>query len=99
MLLRELYEAKNVWSRKGSQTVRKFRCTSGVRKGRVMSSPAACNKPIDIHKSATFKQTKARKSGSIKIKSNLTRRSNPASKRLKTLNKPRRAKKFGRRIN
>jgi len=99
MLLRELFEVKNVWSRKGTKNVRKYRCTSGVRKGRVMSSPAACNAPVNIHKSATFKQTKKRKLGSIKIKSALTRRSNPAAKRLKTLNKPRAAKRFGRRIN
>jgi ribosomal protein L30/L7E len=52
-----------------------------------MSSPAACNKPLDIHKSVTLKQTKQKKGGSMKVKSKLTKRSNAASVRLKKLNK------------
>ena len=49
MLLREFLEATSrVWGRIGNKQVRKYRCTHGVRKGRVMSSPAACNAPINI---------------------------------------------------
>lgn len=99
MYLRDLFEgSKNVWGRSGTKTVRKYRCTSGIRKGRTMSSPAACNAPLDIHKSKSFKQTKQKKAGSIKIKSKITRRANPASARLPKLNKPRVAKSRGRRI-
>jgi hypothetical protein len=99
MFLRELIEAGgNAWGRKGTKTVRKYRCTYGPRKGRTMSSPAACNKPIDIHKSLTLKQTKQKKSGSIKAKTKLTKRANPASVRLKKLNKPRRPSRRGRKI-
>lgn len=99
MILRELFtEAKNVWGKSGTKTVRKYRCTSGIRKGRTMSSPAACNAPLNIHKSKSLKQTKQKKSGSIKIKTKQTRRTNPASARLPKLNRPRVAKSRGRRI-
>ena len=98
MLVKELLEATQVWSKKGAKSVRKYRCTSGVRKGRVMSSPAACNKPLDIHKSKTFKQTKSQKLPQIKFKSGITKRSNPASKRNFRLNKAIRPKKSRRKI-
>lgn len=99
MFIRELFEAGgNTWGRKGSTTVRKYRCTYGPRKGRAMSSPAACNKPIDMHKSIALKQTKQKKGGSIKLKSKLTKRSNAASTRLKKLNKPRRSATRARKI-
>lgn len=96
MYIRELFEAGgNTWGRKGTSAVRKYRCTYGIRKGRVMSSAAACNKPLDIDKSKNLKQTKQSKGSSIEIKSKLTRRTNPASVRLKKLNKPkRRARKI-----
>ena len=88
MLLRELTEATQIWTRSGGKQVRKFRCTSGVRKGRIMASPASCNRPISVHKSAALKKTKAAKKGKIQMTGVRTRRSNPASVRLKSLNKP-----------
>jgi hypothetical protein len=100
MFIRELFNEAggNVWGRKGTKTVRKYRCTYGPRKGRAMSSPAACNKPLDIQKSVTLKQTKQKKGGSMKVKSKLTKRSNSASVRLKKLNKPRRPSNRARKI-
>ena len=86
MLVKELLEATQVWSRAGGKQVRKYRCQSGIRKGRVMSSPSACNKPLDIHKSIGLKKTKMTKGGQIKISSIKTRKNNPASRRLKKLN-------------
>ena len=87
MKLREMFEATSkVWGRIGNKQVRKYRCTSGVRKGRVMSSPAACNAPINISKSNRLKATKAGQAGTIGIKSARTRRTNPASQRLRRLN-------------
>ena len=47
-----------VWSRQGGKQVRKYRCTSGVRKGRVMASPASCNMPLDVAKGQTLKKNK-----------------------------------------
>ena len=98
MLVREFLEASQVWSRTGGKQVRKYRCVSGIRKGRVMSSPAACNKPLNVSKSVGLKRTKAAKAGNIKMTGIRTRKNNPASKRLKKLNAPSRRKGKGRRL-
>lgn len=98
MLLRELIEATQVWSKKGTSSVRKYRCTSGVRKGRVMSSPAACNKPVNAHKSKAFKQTRSQKAPTMKFKSKIAKKSNPASNRNIRLNKSVKPKKSRRKI-
>ena len=84
-----------VWSRSGGKQTRKFRCLHGARKGQVRASPAACNAPINVKKSVGLKATKAKRSGQMKVKSAITRRANPASKRLTRLNKPRKSP-FGR---
>ena len=45
MLLDELIESineKQIWGRRGSTTVRKYRCTSGMRKGRIVATAAQC---------------------------------------------------------
>ena len=70
----------------------------GHRKGRVMSSPAACNAPINVRKSASLSQTKAKRGKTMAVKSRITRRNNPASMRLPRLNKPmsKRSSPFGR---
>lgn len=87
MLIRELTEATQVWSKSGKSSVRKYRCTSGVRKGRVMASPAACNKPLNVSKSKSFKQTRSTKAPTMKFKSKIAKKSNPASNRNIRLNK------------
>lgn len=98
MLVRELTEATQVWSKKGTKSVRKYRCTSGLRKGRVMSSPSACNKPLNVHKSKSFKQTKSKKLPQIKFKSRIAKRSNPASARNFRLNKAVKPKRIRRKF-
>lgn len=100
MLISELLEATQVWSKSGGKSVRKYRCTSGIRKGRVMSSPSACNKPVNAKKSASFKKTKQKRAPQMKFKSGLAKRSNPASTRNVKLNKRTRptAKRRGRTI-
>jgi hypothetical protein len=43
MLLQELFDSineKQIWGRRGTQTVRKYRCTSGMRKGRIVATAA-----------------------------------------------------------
>ena len=51
MLLRDLYEEpvieKQVWARSGKKVVRKYRCTTGRRKGRVVSKMSQCYAPLD----------------------------------------------------
>ena len=67
MLLREFFidqiDEKQVWARTGKKVVRKYRCSSGRRKGRVVSKIAQCFAPLDIKQSVRLKQTK-RKVGS-----------------------------------
>ena len=99
MIVSELLgEVNRVWSRAGGKQTRKYRCTHGHRKGRVMSSPAACNAPINVRKSASLSQTKAKRGKTMAVKSKITRRNNPASMRLPRLNKPmsKRSSPFGR---
>jgi len=82
-----LLEARMVWRRSGKKIKRAVRCTSGRRKGRVVSSPAQCSAPINMKKRMTLKKTKARMGKRLSRKANRTKRLNPASRRLRTLNK------------
>jgi hypothetical protein len=83
-------EAKLVYGKRGNKVVRKFRCTVGKRKGRVVSEPSQCAKPIDLKKRFTLKRTKARMGARISKKAQRTKKLNPASRILKQLNKARR---------
>lgn len=74
------------WGRKGNQLVRKFRCTSGKRKGRLVASPSDCDAPIDLDKRRTFAKTKAQKSEIMGRKAKRTKNINPTSKRMQALN-------------
>lgn len=86
----EIVEATTAWKRQGNKTTRKYRCTSGPRKGQVRASPASCNAPINVKKRNTLKKTKQKMGGHVAYRSQQTKKRNPASRRLKTLNKPRR---------
>ena len=83
----ELEEAKLVYARKGKQIVRKYRCSAGRLKGKTVATPTACFKPVDIKKRFTLARTKAKMGSRIARKSKMTRKMNPASRRLKSLNK------------
>jgi hypothetical protein len=78
---------KRVWAKSGSKIVRKTRCVSGPRKGRVVSSPAQCNAPKDIKKSRVMKKTRAAKGFRMARKARRTKRINPTSKRIRRLNR------------
>lgn len=79
--------AMMVWARSGNKIVRKYRCTSGQRKGRIVSKPDQCSAPINLKKRMTLKKTKAAKGARMSRKSKKTKRINPASQRLKRLNR------------
>lgn len=82
-----LVETKMVWAKSGKKVVRKFRCTYGRRKGRVVSDPSQCSKPVDMKKRFTLRKTKAQKGSRMTRKAQRTKRTNPASKMVKALNK------------
>jgi hypothetical protein len=82
-----LVETKMVWARKGKKIARKFRCTYGRRKGRVVSDPSQCGAPVDMKKRFTLRRTKAQKGSRMARKAQRTKQINPASKMVKALNK------------
>jgi|TARA_B100001094_G_C17984893_1_gene697137 hypothetical protein len=86
MILNELIEGM-AWAKRGTKVVRKFRCTSGRRKSRIVSSPAQCFAAPDIKKRIKLKMTRARLGPRMVRKSKKTKRVNPASKRVAALNK------------
>jgi hypothetical protein len=79
-----------IWGRKGSQTVRKYRCTSGTRRGRIVAQPSTCTAPVKTSSRQTMKLNKAKSGGKMRIKSRITKKSNAASRKLSRLNTGRR---------
>lgn len=89
-MIREVTEGvTSAFAKQGNRTVRKYRCTSGSRKGRVVAKPSTCSAPKNITASQTLKRTKATKGGSIKAKTKRTKKSNPASIRTRKVNRSR----------
>ena len=82
-------EAKMVWAKRGSKIVRKVRCTSGPRKGRMVSNAGQCSKPINLKKRMTLKKTRAKMGKRMARKAARTKRRNPVSKRVARLNRRR----------
>jgi len=78
---------KRVWAKAGKKIVRKTRCMSGPRKGRVVSNPSQCSKPKNMKKSRTMKRTQASKGARMKMKARKTKRTNALSKRVRKMNK------------
>lgn len=92
MLLRELTHNITVsegqtWARTGKKVVRKYRCSSGSRQGRVVSNIAQCYAAPDPKKRAQLKRTKARLGKKMARKAKKTKRVNPASRRVQSMNK------------
>jgi hypothetical protein len=98
MLVREFFYDDNIddldegqtWARSGKKVVRKYRCSSGPRKNRIVSKISACFAAPDPKKRATLKRTKARLGKRMARKAKRTKRVNPASRRIQAMNKRRR---------
>ena len=95
MLLRELLnhtttddlEEGQTWARSGKKVVRKYRCSSGPRKNRVVAKMAQCFAAPDPKKRMQMKKTRARLGSKMMRKAKKTKRINPASKRVQALNR------------
>ena len=88
MLVNEITsEATMAWARSGKKVVRKFRCSSGRLKGKIVANPGSCYKAPNIQKRIKLASTKAKFSRRISRKANRTKRINPASRRVQALNK------------
>ena len=83
----ESLEEKQVWARSGQKVVRKYRCSAGSRKGRVVKEPAQCFRAPDVKKRIRLKQTKARMGVRMSRKAKRTKRVNPTSRRVAALNR------------
>ena len=98
MLLRELYidpieddlEEGQTWARSGKKVVRKYRCTSGPRRNRIVAKMSQCFAAPDPKKRMQMKKTRARLGSRMMRKARKTKRINPASKRVQALNRKRR---------
>ena len=86
-------ETTMTWAKRGGKLVRKYRCSSGPRKGRIVANPRQCNAPIDVKKRISLKRTKARLGPKMARKARKTKKFNPVSKRVKMLNKPNRRRR------
>lgn len=94
MLLREFFIDENLeegmtWARSGKKVVRKYRCSSGPRKNRIVAKMSQCFAAPDVKKRMQFKKVKARLGSRMVRKARKTKRINPASKRVQALNRKR----------
>lgn len=91
MLIEEIIDIdeRQIWARNGTQIVRRYRCTSGPRRGRTVTRMDHCYAAPDLKKQSLLKLTRARLGTPIKKKAKKTKRINPASRKLSVLNKRR----------
>ena len=75
-----------IMGRKDGKNVRKYRCTSGTRKGRIVASPSTCTAPRNVKKSSTMKTTKRKRGSVMSFKTGRRRTTGAASQRLSRLN-------------
>jgi signal recognition particle subunit SEC65 len=85
--LQDFVNERQVWAKSGSKVVRKYRCMTGKRKGRVVKQPSQCFAAPDIKKRILLKKTKARLGSRMARKAKRTKRTNPASKRVAQMNR------------
>ena len=85
--LEDFVNERQVWAKSGQKVVRKYRCMSGKRKGRVVKQPSQCFAAPDVKKRITLKKTKARLGARMTRKAKRTKRTNPASKRVAQMNR------------
>lgn len=78
---------KQIWGRRGARLVRKFRCTSGRRKNRIVATPAQCYAAPNIKARIRMKRTRARLGARMMRRAQITKRRNPASRAVRRLNR------------
>ncbi len=81
--------AVQIFGRSKGKVVRKYRCTSGQRKGRIVASPTTCTAPKRVKSSIALKKAKARRGTIMKVKTKFRKRTSPTSMRITRLNKSR----------
>ncbi len=90
MLLVELFTdiaEKQIWGRKGKSLVRKFRCVGGKRHGRIVAKAQQCFAPPNIKAKMKMRITRKKLGARMMRKAKRTKRTNPASRALRTMNR------------
>ena len=87
MLITEITEGfTQAWGRKaGGKMVRRYRCTSGKKKGRLVAKPSTCATAVSPKKSAVLKRTRNIRGPAQAVKRKITMR-RPTSKRIRSAN-------------
>lgn len=98
MLVNEILSEgyKSVWGRSSKGVVRRYRCTDGKKKGRVVAKPSTCTTGVSQKKSHALKRTRWTKGRVQGIKRSM-RLDHPTSRRIVKLNrsiKPKKRKKL-----
>lgn len=88
----QVNEHEMVWTRRKvssrhGKPVLKWRCTSGLRKGRVVPTVQDCNTPIDVAKREKMKVTRARTKPTQSRRAKRSKEINTGSRLVKQLNK------------
>lgn len=79
--------AKIIFAKSGNSIKRKFRCTTGKKRGKIVGSPSACFSPVDLKKKFRMKQLQRTKGHLMHRKAKITKRANPTSKKIAAMNK------------
>ena len=90
MLLVELFNnltEKQSWGRKGKSLVRKYRCVGGKRHGRIVAKPQQCFAPPNVQAKMRMRITRKKLGKRMALRTRRTKRTNPASRALKFLNR------------
>ena len=83
-----------IWGKNKGKLVRKYRCTSGSRKGRIVAQPSTCNAVKKVGSAINIKRAKARRGSVMKVKTQRQKRASGLTKRLTTANKPQTQKRY-----
>ena len=86
MKIVEVTGTPQIFGKYKNQVKRRYRCTTGPRKGRMVADPATCSAPINIKKRMDFRATRAKKKGIQGARTGYTKKYNPTSKIAKKLN-------------
>lgn len=77
-----------IWGRDKGKLTRKYRCTSGTRKGRIVAKPSTCTATKKVGSALNIKRAKAKRGSVMKVKTARTKRAGALTKRLTKSNKP-----------
>lgn len=92
MKIAEITEGyKMVWGRSKKGPVRRYRCTDGSKKGRVVAKPSTCSSTVNQKRSHKLKQTR-RSVGLRQTQRRKTTMARPTFKRITRANRKQRSK-------